>query len=655
MKTDTPALLDPMQYARVLVAVGELREAEQVVAEVLMDHPDDLVALGLLAKIKHCLGELSEAIACWSQLHARTPQHEHVRMHLASMVDLARDPERSAGEFLALGQYQLIRKPVAHLELEEAFRLFVARKPVDARAHCQRIAGKYKERDREVFKLANLAESFICEISGDLTGAATVLENLGQIRGYETDMDRILPLASLYEQLGGTEKLKAAVNICRFIERTHPSVIVAGRLSQLYQRLDKKKKAAKYATRHLADFRAGMYRPSFTDLIAVAAKSYLPLRKLRAVPCPVEELPDEASLTERALVYALAGEAERAELLFNESDRPIDHKYLADLTFQDDDWDRSRKAIALVLREDPRDLHLLRTLLGRHPLPTPIRDLLRDNPTVALTAEEVLVEAIDGEPRDHRLLRALTNLLETTGADQGRLVACARQTQTLEVAAERRENTVGRVLTAAIYRFVGKAKGLIHEIWADRQPVEPGAGGQLPIEHIYGNLTDEMKDAVRNTFLSTRGYATATFPHLVDDILDYNYSFRITKDDEPSGGTSAGLPTALAFLSVFLQQPVPQNMAFTGVIVTDAHDVLSLGNIGDAEFKVKGAYNRDLKVFVMPASNRADLGTSALVPEAIRDEFCSFARNLDDAVKLAGMWPSIRTQSEPARVQSRLA
>ena len=83
------------------------------------------------------------------------------------------------------------------------------------------------------------------------------------------------------------------------------------------------------------------------------------------------------------------------------------------------------------------------------------------------------------------------------------------------------------MLADAVYRFVGRAKGLIHEIWAARRPAPAGRGGFL--EEILGNLTPEMTQLVRNTFLSVREYARARWPHQTRDILDFNYTFKVTK------------------------------------------------------------------------------------------------------------------------------
>src|SRR5262249_49547517 len=115
----------------------------------------------------------------------------------------------------------------------------------------------------------------------------------------------------------------------------------------------------------------------------------------------------------------------------------------------------------------------------------------------------------------------------------------AERATALEDAQSRDRAAVGRVLAAAVYHFVGKAKGLIHQIWVDRKRVEPGRGGFMPPEELHGNITDEMRSSIRNTFFAVREYARSRFPQQTADILDYNYAYKITKEDEPSGGQSA--------------------------------------------------------------------------------------------------------------------
>jgi len=209
---------------------------------------------------------------------------------------------------------------------------------------------------------------------------------------------------------------------------------------------------------------------------------------------------------------------------------------------------------------------------------------------------------------------------------------CLEHARALAEAAERDALPIGRVLAAAVFQFVGKTKGLVHQVWADRRPVEPGRGGFLASDDILGNVTLEMKQHVRNAFFAVREYARSRFPRQTSDVLDYRYTYKVTKEDEPSGGPSAGLPTALAFLSVFLQKAVPQDVAFSGVLIADSHDALVVRSVGDAPFKVKGAYHRNLRQIVMPAENRPDLEANALVPPAVCERLVRYVATLDEAV-----------------------
>jgi predicted Zn-dependent protease len=77
---------DRLPYAEVLVEIGELSDAESQLTLVLEDRPEDLAALDLLAKIKHMRGELSEAIACWAQVNAKSSHNQQARMHLSSIL-----------------------------------------------------------------------------------------------------------------------------------------------------------------------------------------------------------------------------------------------------------------------------------------------------------------------------------------------------------------------------------------------------------------------------------------------------------------------------------------------------------------------------------------------------------------------------------------
>ena len=627
-----------LQLARVLVEIGEQGRAEILVAEILEEHPEHLDALSLLAKIKHIRGELSLAVACAAQLHARRAGAEGVaRLNLETMLHLAQDPERGAGEFLAVGQFQLVKKPTAYLALEEAFQALVARRPNEAREVCRRVAARERSSHPEVYKLAVLAEAWICELIGDLERACTILERLANERGFETDIDRVMALVAVYERIGTRERLEAALNIYQYLEHGHDPVHVLGRAALLLRRLGRQDEAASYERRHLDAYRMWMHRPTFADVIQVAARHYLPLEKLLSVRFTEQALPPTLSSRERAMASILEGRPSEGDRVLAEGADLLDLKYRANLASLDGAGEPGRDAVdlhATVLRKDPADLHVIGWLLDVHERfgSREVAELFRDE-TVASPALRALEQALQQSPSEARRWRQLASLFRLQPGGGTQAMEFSRRADALEQTAQDGPRASGRALAAAIYRFFGKSYGLIHEVWAMREPATPGQGGMLRRDDILGNLTDEMKDNVRNTFLAVRQYAQTKFPHSTRDILDYRYFYKVTKEDEKSGGVSAGLPTALAFLTVFLQRPMPRAVASTGDVLTEAHDVLSLRPVGDVEHKVDAAYHRNLRMLVVPAGNQPSLEQSGNVPREIVREIVRYAQNLDEAVR----------------------
>jgi tetratricopeptide (TPR) repeat protein len=627
-------MIDRVQYAQLLVELGELHDAEREVLEVLEQVPDDLTALNLFAKIKHMRGELSQAVACWAQIHARSPHSERALMYLGSILQLTKDPERGASEYLALGPGQLVHKPTAHLELEGAFRAFLQRRPEEAYAACERLAHKYRIQDPMLYKLAVLAKAWIAELSGDLDVACTTLEELGEERGFETDTDRVLALARVYERLGTRDRLQKAAHIFRFLERNFGKISALWRLGRLYRRLDEKELAERYEKKYEIAFQRRMHRPSLEDVAAATAAHYVPLEMLARVR-PVGSIGERTlDARERAIVAFLEGDRAQARTLFAGGEELLDRKYFAEITAMEGDYGAAARLFELVLDADARDRAVVRVLLG-HAARSKSRELASVVRRSAARAR--ILEELEAQLRAMPLRASTWETMATLRAilgDEAEAARCAERAAALRVAAERDSRPIGRVLAAAVFQFVGKTKGLIHQIWADRRPVEPGRGGFLASDDVLGNVTLEMKQSVRNTFFAVREYARSRFPQQTSGILDFNYSYKVTKEDEPSGGPSAGLPTSLAFLSVFLQRPVPQDVAFSGVLIADAHDALVVRSVGDAAYKVKGAYHRNLRGIVMPAENRADLSDHPQVPASVCDQIVRFVTTLDEAVTL---------------------
>jgi hypothetical protein len=395
-----------------------------------------------------------------------------------------------------------------------------------------------------------------------------------------------------------------------------------------------------------------MHRPTTAEAVAVAARRYIPLEKLRATRFAAAG-PAAASPRQGALALALAGEEREAAARLRQGTEAIDKKYLADLEAKAGEADAAVRLYLASLEQEPGDLRVMGWLLehyGRSAAPSagsgafPAatlehrsrsgREMIADyfrRPDLGEPIRQGLEAALRVAPVRSSVWRQLASLHLILGRAEEGARCLARATRLEE--ARRRERPVGRVLAAAVYHFIGTAKGLIHEVWAGRKPVEPCRGGFLG--EVLGNLTPEMSQAVRNTFLSVREFARSRFPDRTADIFDYEYTYKITKEDEPSGGLSADLPAALAFLSVFLDRPASQDVACSGVLIADSHDVLVLGAVGEAEYKVRGAYNRNLRMLILPSGNRRDLEASPLVPRPVCEEIVRFASSLEQAVDLA--------------------
>jgi hypothetical protein len=565
--------------ARVLVALGQTAAAEDIVVTKLDEAPDELTLLSLLAKIKHLRGELGQAIALWAAIHSRSRHADVALAQLTALRRLAEDPERAAGEFIALADGSLVKKHVAQIELERAFRLLRDGRVSEAEAVCDVVARRHGRRDRDVYKLAVLARAWVRELTGNLAGARAALEALGKERGFETDTDRLLFLVRVCEKLGGPDDVKAAIKVWQYLEKNFEKVSVLAHLSRLHRLVRDHASAAEYGRAYLVAFRRRMHRPTFAEVVQAATMRYLPIAGLRALQT-VEgepEPPPRGPLAE-GVAEALKGDAERAARILRDAGS-LGIAYMGDLDLAKGSVAKATElwATAIEANEGDIDVGLIAQLCD-HDSGEMLRRLCQRGPwlDVALAA---MIEAARREPREPAPWRRLASLEEAAGLLSEAERHAAKAAALEQAGPERRRP--GRVLAAAVYRFVGKAKGLIHELWADRLPVEHGRGGMLDATQLHGNLTQEFVDAVRSTFVTTRQYVMAKFPHLTRDIDDYRYLFKVTKEDEPSGGLSAGLPTAVAFASVFLSKPVPEDVALTGAVVTDAHDVVAVGNVGD--------------------------------------------------------------------------
>lgn len=603
MQRNDLAIEHRLLRGRVFAELGWLAEADAEAAHALECAPHDLDALSLCAKVKHMRGELSNTIACWAHIHVRGGR----RGPAASGV-LVHD---------AIGAPASVASH-ASAEIDQALALFQQGRVRDARAWCATIAARVRHVDATAYKIATLTEAWLADASEDLPAARALLEDLGRLPQFAHDDERLLGLVRIYDRIGTPETIESAVRICRHAltdaaRAGRERMSLLGQLASLERRAGRIQEAEALDARFLELTRRRNHRASLHDLVRVAATDYLPLAVLRGVRVADDLLPETLERRERALVHAIAGESRRARELFASGRERIDRLYLAEL--DDDD--------AHLDGDDADNVHIVGWLLERHPryfTDAPRRD----------RALRLLEAARDLAPQRASTWRHLAAL----HALAGRAELATRHYARANALEATSTSPIGRVLAAGVYHLGGTAKGLLHELWVHRTPTTPGGGGVLASDDIHGNLTAEMRASVRNTFIAVREYARAKLPDATADLDDFAYSYKLPKEDEPSGGLSAGLPTALAFLSVFLQCPVPTTIASTGTFISEAHDVIAIGRIGEAEHKVRGAFNANVPTLVLPAANRADIERSTRIPHAIAHDVVRYAADLDEAVKL---------------------
>jgi hypothetical protein len=496
-----------------------------------------------------------------------------------------------------------------------------------ARAALARVwADRWSSEDERaaILAIANRAER-----TGHLEPARDELERLGRVQACALDPGRLLTLIEIYARLATPEASEAGARICRHLLRDLAGAGVdklslLGALAMFERRCGRDRIAEALEARFASAFRRRMHRPSLLDLVRVAARRYLPLAQLRAI-APRDPHP-RLGLREQALALALSDRPRAARELFERGDGVLDRVYAAEL---DGDDQRAIGELLAALRAGARDPQLVGWLLDRHAT-RPSRAIAehfcdRQHHDRART---LLEHACARTPHRPEPWRRLALLHELAGRDASRYAT--RATAATAALAP----PIGRTLAAGVTRLEGSPKGLLHELWVQRTPTTPGRGGGLAAGDILGNLTSELRSEIRNTFVAVRAYARSKLPHLTTDLDDFTYLYKIPKDDAPSGGASAGLPSALAMLSVILQRPIATSIASSGAVICEAHDTIAIARIGDAEYKVKAACHANARMLILPMANRPDLESSRLVPPSVTHSIVRYVRDLDAAARL---------------------
>jgi tetratricopeptide (TPR) repeat protein len=636
--SDAPAsqsVEDQLALARLLVAAGLSAEAEACVQAALAAEPISLTALSLQAKICHLQGRLTETVALWHQQASLAPYRESALFQLAMLHRLAQDDEQVRMRFAAVAEDLTARKHPAQVALEKAFGRFMRREFGDALAGCDQVAARWHKEMPAFYKLAVLQRAWFQERMDDLDGARRTLQRLGHERGFETDIDRLGFLARVCERIDNRSAQEQALNIYEHLDLQYGKLTALPHIAGLRAQLGDRAGAANATREYERRFSRRMHQPSFAEAVRTLMQAYVPLERLPRLP------PEEAGAAgaaggrgewsgamlatrrrRRALIAFLCGDAAQAQRIFarlalSRTAAPLDLAYLGDLCAMAGEEKRARALWVEAIRRGEIDSAPLwrKAAPGAAELPASLLERGR-----ALLAAAALREHSDaGIWHDLALLERALGLF----ADSQRHEEKARA-----IAAAPSLPRPGRVLVAAVYSVFGKPRGLMHEMTVSRRPAASGA-----LETVLGNAPPDFRAGAVQIAATALDYARAHWPHLARNAGEFAYTLKIAKDDEPSMGTSAGLPIALAFLSLILDRPLPADVAASGALVCDSQREVAVRRIGDAIFKVKGAVHMNLRALVLPAENRENVERGDAVPQSISLGLVRYARNLDEAVE----------------------
>jgi hypothetical protein len=634
--------------ARLCFAAGLSDQAEAETRAALAFLKDDEPTLTLLAAIHHQRGELGKSIRIHADLARRYPAEASALVELSRLFEASLRPDTSTMRAPGTNPEPALVQPGLH-ELEHALRLSFSGNLQQALRVVDRVALKARGETRSLYKLAILERAFLLEQAQDIRGAIQTLERLADEPGLASDVERLLCLAMLYEREGTVERIRRALRAVKhaYVVTRKPTLLQ--RIARLVGKLGHNHLASAFERRYFDIFRKRMHALTLSETVSALRFVYLPpasLSQLALDRSAALELRKRHEGRRRldhqrraALLSLCAGDDSRAFVIFGEIEAngfstSVDRLYLADVLDR-----RGSSLEALSMRQqaitalDKLDAAPLVRLCAHEQ----VTDLDITNallsPERLNEANRVLQARSKIFPQDSETLVALTNLARARGDHR---LAREHQNHAQAITHLARAPT-HLVLAAATFRCGGEIHGIIHELWVDSRRVKRGHGG-LDDGDILGSVTPDLRTRIVAIFHAVRTFVRTRYPHrIIADLDDRRYFLRITKDDEPSSGDSAGLPIAVAFASVMLGFSVPTNMAFSGALIGDAHHILTIAKIGDADAKIEGAYERRLRKMVLPVDNREDVLLAERIPRSIVDELVVFVGSFDEVLALFGI------------------
>jgi ATP-dependent Lon protease len=213
-----------------------------------------------------------------------------------------------------------------------------------------------------------------------------------------------------------------------------------------------------------------------------------------------------------------------------------------------------------------------------------------------------------------------------------------------------------RITVRAVERYLGPARHFSEELLdRDRIGVSTGlawtpTGGDLLFIEVLAVpgkgellLTGRLGEVMKESAQAALSYARASsFAQDRPEFFKQNdLHIHVPAGSVPKDGPSAGIPIALAILSVATGRPVHRDIAMTGEI-TLRGDVLPIGGLKEKVLAAKGA---GVRAVILPRLNERDL--AEIDAELKRGLTFHFVDHIDEASRLALQAPRAPGPAKP--------
>lgn len=441
------------------------------------------------------------------------------------------------------------------------------------------------------------------------------------------EVERLRLLATAGEYAPTAEGWVAAARAWAFLARSG-KLSAYGRLAQSRRRLGNEEGARRAELAYEEAFRRRMHWLSPHERMAALTRRPLPLQRLRGMELPpLDELVDPLARGIGLLAHGRFRAAHRA------------------LAREDAGW----RSISLLATEGEEAARLAAdALLDRGELDGPLGFVLAHAlavapaarvPRPALELSRASLERMAAQipPEEEALF-----YLGLLAARMGHATDARAHFDRLLALRRRGWPPPGVVRAAAIYALRGRQRGLVHDVIVRRLTPRHGEGGRLLETETHGEFAPGARAQLRRIFASVREWIIGRHPQHQEAIDAFAYGIHVTKEDQPSGGPSIGLPVAVAFASLMLGRPASGGMVFSGALSYDAVGRIAIQPVGDAGLKLKGALHAGARILVLPSAQREEALSGQHVPRRIAERSVAFVDTLDEALALLPRSPPPR-------------